>query len=118
MPAPSAQPATLKYRKITVFNLGMDCRIFSAASLDSPYGLIGWVGVSSVRAIFSTDSPYTAAVLENTILWTPSSARVRKKIAALSLLLPKYFDGFFTDSPTSINAAKCIAATGLYLRHS
>ena len=55
-------------------------------SFDSPYGLIGWVALSS-PANLSADVPYTAAVEENTICRTPARSQHSSRLRVAQVLL-------------------------------
>lgn len=61
-------------------------------------------------------SPNTAAVEEKTRFLTPVSAMAWSSSAVPPVLLAKYLAGSRTDSPTSIQAARCMTASGRW-RH-
>src|SRR5579883_1898056 len=81
------------------------CRIFSTASFDSPYGLIGFCGWLSEMGT-CVGSPYVAHVEENTMSRTPASTIASRRFSVLATLFRKYLRGFCTDSPTYAYAAK------------
>ncbi len=80
--------------------------MWSTASFDAPYGLVGAVGSVSVIGV-ETGSPYVAAVEEKTRRRTPCSRMAASSAIVPPTLLSQYFSGFTTDSPTCEYAAKC-----------
>src|SRR5258707_1658327 len=80
-------------------------------SLDSPYGLIGFWGVSSSIGTRS-GVPNVAQVEENTRRRTRFSTMAFNKLSPPHTLLWKYLYGFCIDSATSAFAAKCMTASG------
>ncbi len=80
--------------------------MWSTASFEAPYGLVGEVGADSTIGTCS-GSPYVAAVEEKTSVRTPASRIAASRAIVPPTLLSQYFSGFTTDSPTCENAAKC-----------
>src|SRR5437667_3836693 len=88
--------------------------IFSKASFDSPYGLIGRAGAASSIGRRS-GGPKIAQVEEKTIRFTRVATMASSRFKPLEMLLRKYFDGSHMDSATRALAAKCITASGRML---
>src|SRR5205823_13775563 len=86
-------------------------RIFSKASFDSPYGLMGRGGVSASIGTRSGGAK-VAEVEERTRRFTSAVIMASSKFKPAAILLRKYLEGFSIDSPTSALAAKCITASG------
>jgi hypothetical protein len=90
---------------------------FSTITFDSPYAFTGWIGnVSSIGD--PAGFPYTAAVDENTMCFTSFAVMARTSDSDPPRLFSKYFPGSFIDSPTAMNAAKWITASGRCCRIS
>src|SRR3954468_17335145 len=89
-------PATLKYRRDAAPRPCATASLvimWSTASLEAPYGLVGRVGSSSVMG---TDfgSPYVAAVEEKTSRRTPASRMAPSSSRVPATLLRQYFSGW------------------------
>src|ERR1043166_1208699 len=80
-------------------------------SFDSPYGLMGRWGRSSVIGTRS-GGPYVAQVELNTNFLTLHSTAASSNFRPFTTLLWKYFLGLVIDSGTKALAAKCMIASG------
>src|SRR5439155_25787908 len=89
-------------------------RIFSKASFDSPYGLIGRGCAASLIGRRS-GGPKIAQVEEKTSRSTRVATMASSRFKPLEMLLRKYLDGSRIDSLTSAFAAKCITESGRVL---